>query len=325
MFTLITGAGGFIGHHLASHLRSQGHFVRGVDLKFPEFSETNAHEFVIGDLRDLDTCIQAFAGVDQAYVLAADMGGMGFLSQNQAQTLRNNSQIDLNSLEAARIQGCKRLLYASSACVYPQHLQTSVAVTGLQEDDAYPADPPDAYGWGKLMGERLCHYYRQDFGIQTRVARFHNIFGPKGTWQGGREKAPAAICRKVALAKVRGESTIEVWGDGLQTRSFCYIDDLLLGLQAFMASDYEGPLNLGQDRMISVLDLVQMVSDIAGHPVTPVHIDGPQGVRGRNSDNRLTEKVLGWRPVVSLEEGLTITYQWIEAQVQAAVRDLALK
>ena len=319
MTILVTGAGGFIGHHLIKFLRSLGHQVRGVDLKYPVYEETQAHQFWLADLRDMSACLRVTKGVDLIYALAADMGGMGYLSQHQAVTLYNNSLIDLNTVEAARQNGCLRLLFASSACVYPEHLQTSSDLEGLKEEDAYPACPSDAYGWGKLISERLCHYYTQDYGLETRVARFHNIFGPLGSWDGGREKAPAAICRKVAQAEIRGDRRVEVWGDGEQTRSFCYLDDCGEGLVALMESDYDKPVNLGQDRLVSINQLVQLVAQVAGVPVDIVHCTGPQGVRGRNSNNARTREVLNWYPRISLEEGLARTYFWIRDQVRQAV------
>jgi GDP-D-mannose 3', 5'-epimerase len=317
MRILVTGAGGFIGHHLVSSLKRRGHWVRGADLELPEFSPTQADEFVVADLRRWEPCLAVTQDVDQVYALAADMGGMGFISANHAQILHNNALINLHTLEAARQNEVGRYLYTSSACIYPEYLQTSADVKPLREEDAYPAQPQDAYGWEKLVTEKLCEYYAGDYGMQVRVVRFHNIFGPLGTWAGGREKAPAAICRKVAQAKVTGDRVIEVWGDGEQTRSFCYIDDCVVGLQKLMASDYGEPLNLGQDRMVSINQLVDMVAAIAGIEVEKKHVEGPQGVRGRNSDNTRLREVLGWEPEISLEEGLALTYAWIEAQLGA--------
>jgi nucleoside-diphosphate-sugar epimerase len=256
-------------------------------------------------------------GVDHVYALAADMGGMGFISAHHAEILYNNSLINLNTIEAARIHGVKRYLYTSSACIYPEHLQTEADVTPLREEDAYPASPQDAYGWEKLISERLCHHYREDYGLDTRIVRFHNIFGEKGTWEGGREKAPAALCRKIANAKLTGLNEIEIWGDGEQTRSFCYIDDCVEGLYRLMASDFTDPLNLGQDRMISINALADLISDIAGISIVKKHVDGPMGVRGRNSDNSRLREVLSWEPEISLEHGLAQTYSWIESEVAA--------
>jgi nucleoside-diphosphate-sugar epimerase len=314
---LVTGAGGFIGHHLVTFLRQKGYWVRGVDLKLPEFTKPDADEFVIADLRRWDACLEATRGMDEVYALAADMGGMGFISSHHAEILHNNSLINIHTLEAARQGGVSRYLYTSSACVYPEYLQDRTDVVPLKEEDAYPAQPQDAYGWEKLVTERLCLHYAEDYGMETRIVRFHNIFGPFGTWDGGREKAPAAICRKVAHAVLEGLDEIEIWGDGEQTRSFCYIDDCVTGLYKLMRSDYRQPLNLGQDRMVTINELVDIVCDIAGVRLRKRHVDGPQGVRGRNSDNTRLREVLGWEPAISLEDGLARTYAWIEAQVRA--------
>ncbi|MBN8729370.1 MAG: NAD-dependent epimerase/dehydratase family protein [Acidobacteria bacterium] len=318
---LVTGAGGFIGHHLVTSLKERGYWVRGVDLKRPEYKSTDADEFLVADLRSSEACLQATAGMDDVYALAADMGGMGFIANNHSVILHNNALINLHTIEAARVNGAKRLLYTSSACVYPEYKQTEANVAPLKEDDAYPAMPQDAYGWEKLITERLCLHYRQDYGLDTRIVRFHNIFGPHGTWDGGREKAPAALCRKVATAKLTGNDEIEIWGDGLQTRSFCFIDDCVEGLYRLMQSGFHEPLNLGQDRLISINDLADLVARIAGHEVRLRHIDGPMGVRGRNSDNTLLRQVLGWEPAVTLEEGLRITYAWIEEQVRQTLAE----
>jgi GDP-D-mannose 3',5'-epimerase len=320
---LVTGAGGFIGHHLVTRLKSEGHWVRGVDIKLPEFSVTDVDEFELLDLRRWDSCLQATRDVDQVYALAADMGGMGFISCHHAQILHNNSLINIHTLEAARVNGVKRYLYTSSACIYPEYKQVDVNAAPLKEEDAYPAQPQDAYGWEKLIAEHLCKHYREDYGIETRTVRFHNIFGPLGTWEGGREKAPAAMCRKIAMAKLTGNSEIEIWGDGEQTRSFCYIDDCVTGLQKLMQSDHHDPLNLGQDRMVTINQLADMVAEIAGINVTKKHVPGPQGVRGRNSDNTRLRKVLGWEPEVSLEDGLASTYAWIEKQVRDRIASTA--
>jgi nucleoside-diphosphate-sugar epimerase len=316
---LVTGAGGFIGHHLVTFLKGQGHWVRGVDLKPPEYKPTDADEFELLDLRRWDNCLQATRRVDEVYALAADMGGMGFISAHHAQILHNNSLINAHTLEAARVNGVERYLYTSSACVYPEYKQMDADVIPLKEEDAYPAQPQDAYGWEKLIAERLCLHYREEYAIKTRIVRFHNIFGPLGTWQGGREKAPAAICRKVAAAKLTGNPDIEIWGDGEQTRSFCYIDDCVTGIYKLMQSDYQEPLNLGQDRLVTINQLVDMVAGIAGVWVVKKHVPGPQGVRGRNSDNTRLRKVLNWEPGISLEEGLAWTYSWIEEQVRDQV------
>jgi GDP-D-mannose 3',5'-epimerase len=314
---LVTGAGGFIGNHLVTYLKNQGYWVRGVDTKYPEFSSTDADEFELLDLRRWDNCLQATRSVDEAYALAADMGGMGFISSHHSQILHNNMLINVHTLEASRINGIKRYLFTSSACVYPEYLQEDADVTPLKEEDAYPAQPQDAYGWEKLITERLCTHYREDFGIETRIVRFHNIFGPLGTWDGGREKAPAALCRKIAVAKLTGSSEIEIWGDGEQTRSFCYIDDCVIGIHKLMRSDYREPLNLGQDRMVTISQLADIIANIASVEIVKKHVSGPQGVRGRNSDNSLLRQVLGWEPEISLEEGLFNTYTWIEQQVRA--------
>jgi GDP-D-mannose 3', 5'-epimerase len=244
------------------------------------------------------------------------MGGMGFISSHHAEILHNNSLINLHTIEAARINGAQRYLYTSSACVYPEYKQTTTDVTPLREEDAYPAQPQDAYGWEKLIAERLCTHYREEYGIQTRIVRFHNIFGPLGTWDGGREKAPAAMCRKVAVAALTGNTEIEIWGDGEQTRSFCYIDDCVKGIYKLMQSGYAEPLNLGQDRLISINELADMIAAIAGVKISKKHVPGPQGVRGRNSDNTRLREVLGWEPEVSLELGLSRTYDWILREVQ---------
>jgi GDP-D-mannose 3', 5'-epimerase len=312
---VVTGAGGFIGHHLVGHLKRQGAWVRGVDLKSPQFAPSGADEFLIGDLRRWDACLDATAGVDDVYALAADMGGMGFISSHHAEILRNNLLISTHTLEAARQNAVGRYLYTSSACVYPEYLQTNTVVEPLKEEDAYPAQPQDAYGWEKLVTERLCLHYRDDYGMDVRIVRFHNIFGPFGTWDGGREKAPAALCRKVAIAKLTHTNEIEIWGDGEQTRSFCYIDDCVTGLERLMECPYREPINLGQDRLISINALADLVAAAAGVVVKKRHVPGPQGVRGRNSNNDRLREVLRWEPQVSLEEGIARTYRWIEAEV----------
>ncbi|MFZ1701761.1 MAG: NAD-dependent epimerase/dehydratase family protein [Pyrinomonadaceae bacterium] len=312
---LVTGAGGFIGSHLVTYLQNKGYWVRGVDIKLPEFEPTTADEFELLDLRRWENCLKAAESIDHVYALAADMGGMGFISSHHAQILYNNSLINLHTLDAARENGVKRYLYTSSACIYPEHLQEDVNVTPLKEDDAYPAFPQDAYGWEKLISERLCMHYMEDYGIETRTVRFHNIFGENGTWEGGREKAPAALSRKIAMAKLAGYDEIEIWGDGEQTRSFCYIDDCVEGIYRLMQSDHSEPLNLGQDRMVSINELADIIASIAGISINKKHVDGPQGVRGRNSDNSKLREVLDWEPAISLEDGLAPTYRWIEEQV----------
>jgi nucleoside-diphosphate-sugar epimerase len=312
----VTGAGGFIGHHLVTYLKSRGYWVRGIDIKYPEYTEVDADEFEILDLRKWDNCLQALRGVDHVYALAADMGGMGFISANHAVILRNNALINLHTMEAARVHDVSRYLYTSSACIYPDELQTDADVKPLREEDAYPANPQDAYGWEKLVTEKLAEYYQSDFGLVTRTVRFHNIYGPYGTYDGGREKAPAALARKVAMAK-DGED-IEMWGDGEQTRSFCYIDDCVEGIYRIMKSDYSQPLNLGTDRLVTINELARIIIDISGKAGIGIrHIKGPQGVRGRNSDNSRIRNILDWEPEISLEEGLVPTYRWIEKQVAA--------
>jgi GDP-D-mannose 3', 5'-epimerase len=320
---LVTGAGGFIGSHLVKFLKEKGCWVRGIDIKHPEFDETGADDFQLLDLRRWENCLKATEGINEVYALAADMGGMGFISAHHAQILYNNSLINLHTLEAARENGVGRYLYTSSACVYPEHLQEDANVKPLKEEDVYPAYPQDAYGWEKLISERLCMHYRDDYGIETRTVRFHNIFGELGTWEGGREKVPAALCRKVALAKLTGDREIEIWGDGEQTRSFCYIDDCVEGIYRLMRSDYSEPLNLGQDRMVTINELADIVAAIAGIEISKKHIDGPQGVRGRNSDNSRLREVLGWEPEITLEDGLKTTYQWIEDQVRRKLESLS--
>jgi nucleoside-diphosphate-sugar epimerase len=311
---LVTGAGGFIGHHLVTALKEHGYWVRGVDLHLPEFTEVDCDEFELCDLRRPEDCLRATRGIHEVYALAADMGGMGFISQHHGTILRNNALIDINTLEAARVNGVRRYLYSSSACVYPEHLQAEAGDIPLAEEDAYPANPQDAYGWEKLIGERLCRYYTAEFGLSTRIVRFHNIYGPFGTYDGGREKVPAALCRKVAAAQPGGQ--IEVWGDGEQTRSFCYVNDCVEGLHRLMRSDYEEPLNLGTEEVLTINELAQTVIETSGKQgITVRHVDGPQGVRGRNSDNRRLRAVLGWEPATPIREGLAHTYRWIAGQV----------
>jgi len=310
----VTGAGGFIGHHLCKYLVEHGYWVRGVDIKEPEYGQTAADAFELLDLTKMEDCLQATRGVQQVYGLAANMGGIGFIETHKAEIVRDNTLINLQSIETARINGVQRYLYTSSACIYPGFKQKDADVTPLKEEDAYPADAEDGYGWEKLYMERVCRHYREDFGLDTRVVRFHNIFGPLGTYDGGREKSPAAICRKIALANDGDD--IEVWGDGKQTRSYCYIDDCVEGIYRLMQSEHSDPLNLGQDRMISIDELVDIVSQIAGKRIGKRYdTTKPQGVRGRNSDNTRLRQVLDWEPQVSLEEGLARTYSWIESQV----------
>jgi len=314
---LVTGAGGFIGHHLTRYLVDKGHSVRGVDVKPPEYEPSPVDEFHILDLRRWESCLEATTGIDHVYHLAANMGGIGFIEANKAVIVRDNTLINTHMLEAARHNGASRFLYTSSACIYPGYLQGSPEVTPLKETDAYPADAEDGYGWEKLMAERLCRHYHEDYGLATYSVRFHNIFGPLGTYDGGREKSPAAICRKVALAADGDE--IEVWGDGQQTRSYCYVSDCVEGIYRLMHSDHHEPINLGQDRMVTVDELVDMVATVAGKTIKKRHdLTKSQGVRGRNADLTLMRSVLGWEPQVSLEQGLAATYSWIKEQLDHA-------
>lgn len=317
---LVTGAGGFIGHHLVIRLKTEGCWVRGVDIKAPEYEPATADEFEFLDLRNYDDCLLATrGGIDEVYNLAADMGGIGYITASHAAISRNNILINAHMLEASRLNGVRRFLFSSSACVYPQYRQETPDVAPLREQDAYPADPEPGYGWEKLFTEHLCQYYQQDYHFETRIVRFHNVYGPLGTYEGGKEKAPAAISRKIALAMDGGE--IEVWGDGKQTRSFMYIDDCVEGLLRLMASGYREPLNLGTNRLVTINELVEMISAVAGKRVSICHELGkPQGVRGRNSDNTRLNQVLGWEPSISLEQGLEITYRWIENELRKAGR-----
>jgi len=313
---LVTGAGGFIGHHLTSRLVADGNWVRGVDLKYPEYEPTRAQSFEILDLRRWSDCLQATREIDEVYNLAANMGGIGFIETNKAEISRDNSLINLHMLEAARVNEVSRFLFTSSACVYPGYRQNTPDVTPLAEEHAYPADAEDGYGWEKLFAERLCRHYMEDYGLETRVVRFHNIFGALGTFEAGRETSPAPFCRKIALAS--DNDSIEVWGDGKQTRSYCYIEDCVEGICRLMRSDHREPLNLGQDRLISVDELVDMVAAAAGKSIKKHYEPSkPQGVRGRNSDNRRLRSVLGWVPQTSLERGIEITYRWIREQLEA--------
>jgi len=313
---LVTGAGGFIGHHLVEALVDHGHWVRGVDVREPEFEPSIAQEFALLDLRRWDDCLEATEQIDEVYNLAANMGGIGFIETNKAEITRDNSLINLHMLEAARVNEVSRFLFTSSACVYPGYRQDTPDVTPLAEEHAYPADAEDGYGWEKLFAERLCRHYSEDYGLETRVVRFHNIFGPLGTFEGGREKSPAAFCRKIAMAA--DNDSIEVWGDGKQPRSYGYIDGCVEGICRLMRSDYGEPLNLGQDRLISVNEHVDMVAVAADKSVKKEHdTSKPQGVRGRNSDNSRLRSVLGWVPQTSLERGIEITYRWVREQLEA--------
>jgi nucleoside-diphosphate-sugar epimerase len=315
--SLVCGAGGFIGGHLVKRLKKEGFWVRGVDLKHHEFCKTAADEFIIGDLRDPLVCKKVLdQPFDEVYQLAADMGGAGYIftGDNDAVVMHNSAAINLNIVDIARDAGVKKIFYSSSACVYPQHIQEDPDNPGLREDSAYPAHPDSEYGWEKLFSERLYLSYYRNFGLEVRIARFHNIFGPDGTWTGGREKAPAAMCRKIAEAQNHGE--MEMWGDGLQTRSFLYIDECLEGLRKLMDSSFTGPVNIGSEEMVTINQLATMVMEIAGKELSIRHIDGPQGVRGRKSENTLIFQKLGWKPTRPLKEGLAKTYPWIEAQVR---------
>ncbi len=314
-FVLVTGAGGFIGHHLTCYLVREGYRVRGVDIKYPEYEPTPAEEFRLLDLTKWENCLEVTRGVDEVYHLAANMGGIGFIEAHKAQIVRDNALINLHMLEAARLNGARKFLFTSSACIYPSYRQKVPDVSPLREEDAYPADAEDGYGWEKLSAERLCRHYYEDYAVRTYVVRSHNIFGPLGAYDGGREKSPAAICRKVALARDGDE--IEVWGDGQQTRSYCYVSDCVTGIYRLMQSDFHQPINLGQDRMVTISELVEIVANIAGKKIRKRYDPTkPQGVRGRNADITLMRKVLGWEPQVSLEEGLEKTYWWIEEQLR---------
>ena len=312
---LVTGAGGFIGHHLVKYLKSRGYWVRGVDVKYPEYEKSSADEFDICDLRRRDNCLVSTKGIDQVYNLAADMGGIGYITAYLADIARNNILINTHMLEASQINNVQRFFYSSSACIYPSYMQTSSDITPLKESDAYPADPEEGYGWEKLFAEKMCQYYTNDYGLETRIARFHNVYGPLGTYDGGKEKAPAAICRK--LVKANDGEEIEVCGDGEQTRSFMYIDDCTEGIYRIMQSNISEPLNLGMDVMVSINELVDIITDISGKEVIKKHdLTKPQGVRGRNSDNSLLSTLLEWEPSISLKDGLQTTYSWIENQIK---------
>ena len=315
---LVCGAGGFIGTHLVTRLRAEGMWVRGVDLKLPDFCPTDADDFLVGDLRDENIVRSAFdRRFDEVYQLAADMGGAGYIftGDNDAAIMHNSAVINLNVLETCHKWKVGRVFYASSACIYPEHNQLDPTNPNCEEDSAYPAKPDSEYGWEKLFSERLYLSYARNYGMQVRIARFHNVFGELSTWQGGKEKVPAALCRKIASAEEG--SKIEIWGDGTQTRSFLYVEECLEGMLRLMQSDWSGPVNIGSDEMVSINELAAIIMQIADKTVCIKHIPGPQGVRGRNSDNRLIEKMLGWRPTQMLWQGIRPTYRWIQKEVRA--------
>jgi len=311
---LVAGGGGFIGSHLAKRLKNEGNYVSVADWQENEYfkQEEFCNEFHLIDLRSLENCLKVTQGMDEVFNLAADMGGMGFIQSNHSTILYNNVMISFNMAEAARRNHVKRFFYSSSACVYPEYKQVSEENPGLKEADAWPAEPQDAYGLEKLVTEELCKHYEKDFKIHMRIARFHNIYGPQGTWKGGREKAPAAFSRKV----IASDKEFEMWGDGKQTRSFCYVDDCVEGIIRLMYSDYNLPLNIGSEEMISMNDMANMIMSFEGKTLTINHIPGPEGVRGRNSDNTLIRKVLGWSPQISLKDGLQRLYPWLKAQIE---------
>jgi GDP-D-mannose 3',5'-epimerase len=315
---LVNGAGGFIASHLVKRLKSEGYWVRGADLKRPEYSDTAADEFVVGDLRDPNVVASVVTGVEDVYQLAADMGGAGYIftGEHDAAVMHNSVLINLNTLQLGTEAGVKRFFYSSSACIYPEHNQMDPLNPVCTESSAYPAGPDSEYGWEKLFSERLYLSYMRNYGVTVRIARFHNIFGPDGTWDGGKEKAPAALCRKVAQAPEGGE--IEIWGDGMQTRSFLYVDECVEGVRRLMESDFTGPVNIGSEEMVTINQLAELVMQVAGKKLSIRHIKGPLGVRGRTSDNRLIFEKLGWRPSRPLTEGLEKTYTWVAAQVEMA-------
>ena len=313
---LVLGAGGFIGGHLVKRLKAEGFWVRGVDLKFHEYAETQADDFVIGDLRVQDVCHRVIdRNFDEVYQLAADMGGAGYIftGEHDADIMHNSASINLNVADIAHKRNIRKVFYSSSACMYPAYNQEDPDNPNCKEDSAYPAAPDSEYGWEKLFSERLFLAYNRNHGMKNRVARYHNIFGPEGTWDGGKEKAPAAICRKIA--RVRSGDSIDIWGDGLQTRSFLFVDECVEGTIRLTRSGFEGPVNIGSDEMVSINQLVDYVADIAGKKIEKNHIPGPTGVRGRNSDNHLIKEKLGWAPSLTLYAGLEKTYAWIEEQV----------
>ncbi len=312
---LVNGAGGFIGGHMVKRLKAEGFWVRGVDLKSHEFSDLPADEFIVGDLRDQQLVAEVVAGIEEVYQLAADMGGAGYIftGEHDADVMHNSATINLNTLHFGHKAGVKKFFYSSSACIYPEYNQRDPQNPKCSEESAYPAAPDSEYGWEKLFSERLYLSFMRNYGVSVHVARFHNIFGPEGTWTGGKEKAPAAMCRKVAEVEDGGE--IEIWGDGKQTRSFLYVDECLEGVRRLVESDFNGPVNIGSEEMVTINQLAEMVMKIANKKLTIKHIDGPLGVRGRNSDNHLISEKLGWKPSQPLYDGLAKTYQWIEKQV----------
>jgi len=322
---LVCGAGGFIGGHLVARLKGEGYRVRGVDIKRHAFADPRADEFIVGDLRDPDLVRRVVSGIDEVYQLAADMGGAGYIftGEHDAAVMHNSATINLNVLESGRRAGVRKFFYSSSACVYPEYNQLDPDNPECSEESAYPAAPDSEYGWEKLFSERLYLAYMRNHGVQIRIARFHNIFGPEGAWEGGREKAPAALCRKVAAAPDGGE--IEIWGDGLQTRSFLYVDECLEGVRRLMDSEFPGPVNMGSEEMVSINGLADLIMDIAGKRLKVRHIPGPLGVRGRNSDNAMIREKLGWAPGRQLREGLEKSYTWIAGQVAESRRPLRVR
>lgn len=320
---LVCGAGGFIGGHLVNRLQDEGYWVKGVDLKENEWGNNNADEFVLADLRDPKVCEELLDGenIDEVYQLAADMGGAGYIftGDHDAAVMHNSATINLNMADLAAKHGVKKIFYSSSACIYPEYNQLDPDNPKCSEESAYPADPDSEYGWEKLFSERMYLAYNRNAGLDVRIARFHNIFGPQGSWVGGKEKAPAALCRKAAEAKEGGE--VEVWGDGQQTRSFLYIDECIEGIRRLMKSDFKGPVNIGSEEMISINDFTRMIIEISGKDLSINNVPGPEGVRGRNSDNDLIEEKLGWKPTLPLREGMKKTYDWIKEQVEKRERE----
>lgn len=311
---IVTGAGGFIGSHFAHYLKQKGYSVTGVDIKKPQFSPSAADKFLLADMRDFSTALRFLCRHDELYMFAADMGGVGYITASDAEIMKNNVIINANSLEAARKNGIPKIFFASSACVYPDFKQTTSKQAGLKEGDAIPANPDTGYGWEKLFTEQLCQTYARQFHMTIKIARFHNIYGPEGEYAGGREKSPAAICRKVSEAVDGGN--IEIWGDGKQTRSYCFIDDCCEGIYRLMKTSSSGPINIGSDRLVSINQLVDLTARIAGKHLTKVYDKSkPQGVRGRNSDNTYIKKLVHWAPTTSLEAGMKTTYQWINDQI----------